>query len=213
MTANKLDLLNEAVAELGAGMVVLSDDVNTTDINSRVASRAFDSVVRDLVSRSTWTFLTKQETLRNAVQRTDEEFKYNFSKPEDFNYLIAGLSNYFDGSLFLFALDSFLADFGASFLSGFVVGPEFIRTNYTPFYLVYQTKREDYILNAPDYFLIALILGIKANVSVSLKQSVMLSRKYSIEYEQKIRQALVCDKMQAQRFYEVYRTSGLRSGM
>ena len=211
MAVTKLDIINTALTSLGADIIVPSDSRSgfATSVQ-KASSYQFDSAVRYLLSTCSWTFLVRQETLRNPIQRRDAEFEYHYSVPEDFDRAIAGLTGHFTADLGLFALTKFIGDLDTSVISSYRVEGDMVSTNLSPLILVYLTRNEEAILGGPSYFIEALTSILAYKLCVSIVKSPSLKGIVSRERDESIRMARNQDVKMAKRYYEETRNSNFK---
>jgi hypothetical protein len=165
--ATQMDIVNEALTELGQPPSVSINDKNRRTI---AIKQVYDSVLENLLSQHNWGFATKTLTLALIESEFETEFDYAYSLPVDFFRLIEGVPT------------------GYPFR---ILGGE-LHVNYNGFKLVYVAKTTNVNEMTPEFrSLFSVALQAKAAYAITGSQATQAKRQE--DYREKLRIAIAND--------------------
>lgn len=194
----KLDIINEAIAGVDQSLILLSDLENSP--SSVILNRAYSNSFKKLFGLHKWSFLIQTELLSNVeIQNNKSNFSYKHSLPENFGRLIGVSNQSLSINPLLFILPEFKIYDNTWVLNEFAVQNGFIFTNYSPIFIVYLSKDENAVQFASPEYVVALINGIQAFISISLKQNISLKNQFLAEFNINSKIAINADILQSKK--------------
>lgn len=178
MALTKVDILNIALDRIGAKGISAETDKHES---ARIASRHYEFVLNDLLTRNDWSFAKTGIVLSPTTNTPINGYSYQFQLPGNFLHVVR-------------VTPQGMAELRQPQHYEYEIHDGYIYTNITPIYLLYINKD---VFNSthkfPPYFAQALALAVAASMLTVFEPSQSGIEMYTTLAERALKKAIYLD--------------------